>query len=156
MTLFDLVCDQVRTPEHWTAKLDLDTPLPEVDRCFADLLKDYPFPTRINMALADFSPTGLQLRPATDAEANLLTQVRNELSILTGVRHPNHDRYIFHITVAYVLQELTQEEKDEFAAFRLKLLEEWSKPLRTFTLGRPLYVLFEDMGEFAPDLVREV
>jgi hypothetical protein len=40
-----------------------------------------------------------------------LLALREELSEATGIRHPNHDSFKFHITLAYITRVLSEEEK---------------------------------------------
>lgn len=154
MTFFELLCDQVRKPEFWSTKLALDAPLEETDRFFADVLRDFEFPQQIHMCVKDLHLTTIGLRPQSEEHEAYLRAKRDELAAVTGVRQPNHDRYGFHISLSYLLIQLTQDEKDEFESFRQRLLPEVQERLGTFTLKTPEYVLFRDMGEFRADLVR--
>ncbi|NLN27118.1 MAG: DUF1868 domain-containing protein [Firmicutes bacterium] len=154
MTFFELLCDQVRTPEYWSSKLPLDAPLEETDRFFAEVLKDFEFPDQIHMFVYDLNLTTLRLCPVTLEHEALLRAKRDELAELTGIRQPNHNRYRFHITLCYNIIKLTEEEKAEFEEFRMRMLPEVRRRIGTFTLGRPEYVVFSDMGEFRADLVR--
>lgn len=154
MTFFELLCDQVRKPEFWSSKLPLGAPLEETDRFFEELLKDFPFPDQIQMFVNDLHLTTLRLQPVTLEHEAMLRAKRDELAELTGIRQPNHDRYGFHITLCYNIIKLTEEEKAQFEEFRTRLLPEVQRRIGTFTLGRPEYVVFADMGEFRADLVR--
>lgn len=154
MTFFELLCDQVRKPEYWSSKLPLDAPLEETDRFFAEALKGFEFPQEIHMSIADLYVTTIRLRPISEEHEAFLRAKRDELAEVTGVRQPNHDQYGFHISLAYNLRHLTDAEKEEFEAFKQRLLPQVQEKVGTFTLGAPEYVLFADMGEFRADMVR--
>lgn len=154
MTFFELLCDQVRKPEVWSSKLPLDAPLEETDRFFADALHSFDFPTDIHMRIDDLALTTIRLSPVSEEHEAFLRGKRDELAEATGVRQPKHDQYGFHISMSYNLVQLTQEEKDEFQAFRERMLPVVQEKVGRFTLGTPEYVVFSDMGEFRADLVR--
>ncbi|MCK5800093.1 MAG: DUF1868 domain-containing protein, partial [Deltaproteobacteria bacterium] len=42
MTVFDLLCDQVRSKEHWSKRLPLDMPLGEIDAALSEWLDPLP------------------------------------------------------------------------------------------------------------------
>lgn len=157
MTFFELLCDQVRKPDYWSKHLSLDAPLEETDSFFASVLGDFAFPETIRMNVDDLKVTSLRLTPVSPEEERLLRQKRDELAGRTGIRMPNHDRYSFHITLDYIIVELTDAEKEEFEAFRQDFLPVVQERLGTVTLGTPEYVLFNDMGRFLParDWTRE-
>ena len=154
MTFFELLCDEVRRPELWSSKLALDAPLEETDRFFAQVLRGFDFPQEIHMRVDDLHVSTIRLRPKSEEHEAYLRAKRDELAEITGVRQPNHDRYGFHISLAYLLIQLTPEEKDEFEAFRRRLLPLVQERLGIFALEKPEYVLFQDMGAFRADLVR--
>lgn len=157
MTVIEMLCDQVRKDTHWSSRFPLDTPLHETDELLRDMLKDIDFPERIMMA-----PVGCRkgsivfnLRPADAENANMLRNFRDNVAKATGVRFPNHETYQFHITLAYNLVHLTDEEKVLYQLVVEAVDERLIERLPTLTLGSPKFVLFHDMGEFKEDLVRE-
>lgn len=155
MTFFELLCDQVREPQWWSAKLPLDAPLEETDRFFFDVLRDFDFPEQIHMTISDLSLTSLTLQPTSSEHEAFLRAKRDELAEVTGIRQPNHTSYKFHISLGYNLIRLTDEEKEEWESFRKRMLPIVQEKFGTFTLDRPEYVLFKDMGEFRSGLTRD-
>ena len=56
MTLVDLVCDQVRVPEHWSASIPLGCPLDEVDRRLASALEGLAWPAAPRVRVTGTGP----------------------------------------------------------------------------------------------------
>lgn len=154
MTVFDLLCDEVRSPEHWSNQFPTDTPIETTDRILRDKLSDVHFPESIEMSLDEATVTGLKLLPANAAVQKMLADFRTTVANATGIKHPNHDRYRFHITFAYVLQPLNTEEKEEFSRVADVVLARLKETVDPFVIGQPRFVLFDDMGDFQEHLVR--
>ena len=116
MTLFDLVCDQVRTPEHWTSALPLDAPLAKVDAFMEERWSDLPpAPTPAmrfsSLTVGDYIT--IQLVPENSQAELQLRTYRNLLAEVFGIRHPGHETYAFHITLAYAVTRLTRREQKQ-------------------------------------------
>lgn len=157
MTVFELLCDQVREPAYWSNLIPLDAPLEETDTVFRTLLEDVNFPDRIEM-----QPIGpglglsilIRLRPANDANADLLQAFRDAVADKAGVRFPNHDSYRYHITLAYNIEHLSEEEKAAFELVAQQVNDRIQTTLSTIVLKGPKFVKFHDMGDFREDLDR--
>ncbi len=153
MTLFDLVCDQVRKPENWTSLLPLDASLEAVDAMVMERWLGAPEPPQSKVML-DTLEIGdyitLRLKPVDEASNQALRNYRDALSEVFGVRHPNHESYFFHLTYAYGITSLYQEETQMIAKF----VEEWTpklaKELTLLELEKPSLRFFADMTHFAP------
>ena len=150
MTVFDLVCDQVRKPKHWSKYLPLDMPLEETDRFFKTKLAELEFIDDITMhidSLRVASVISVALIP--DEKTNeKIRGFRDELAHLTGVRHPNHDEYIFHITLAYNLVHLSNEERKHVDDLAVQATEHLKKTFPLIRAGMPRLVYFPDMFSF--------
>lgn len=157
MTVFDLVCDQVRDPQHWSTLVAADTPIEEVDEVLRRAVQQVIPPAGFTMQI-DEPAMGIALvirLRAVDAENEVrLRNYRNELANATGIRSPNHDSYGFHISLAYILQPLTEDEKAQFTAICKQVTDRLRKTVGAFELRNPEFVLFNDMGEFQSDLSR--
>ena len=51
--------------------------------------------------------------PENQQAAENLKKYRDDVSDKLGVRFPDHDSYGFHISVAYLLWEMTEAEKEK-------------------------------------------
>jgi hypothetical protein len=58
----------------------------------------------------------IPLEPADATHARRLTALRDELSKLTGIRRADHDRYVYHVTFAYIHTFLNPDEARQLQA----------------------------------------
>jgi hypothetical protein len=153
MTVFDLVCDQVRKRENWTSLLPIDSPMEVVDAMVMEHWLDAPEPPQPKVML-DSLEIGdyitMRLKPKDEASDRQLRDYRDALSILFGIRHPNHESYFFHLTYAYGITSLEPSEKAAIAKF----VEAWEpllkKDLSMLALEPPVLRFFADMTHFTP------
>ena len=153
MTVFDLVCDPIRRPERWSSRLPLDQDLAEVDAAFRRWLTAVePWPTVLRMQFDDVGPSDvtlhLRVSPADDATGDALAAFREAASAATGVRHPVHDRYRFHLSLAYQLAWMDRKERRAFDAFAGGVEAELGREFGVLVFGAPQLVLFDDMFAF--------
>ena len=157
MTVFDLVCDQRRVPENWSDSIPLDTPLEEVEATICTALESLEFPTRrFNMKFGGLGPFHTTLHvlldPADWATRKALASFREEISRVTGMRHPTHDDYRFHVSLAYLLRPLSKQDKSDYLSYTAEIGARLEAVFSTLRLGQPELVLFEDMHDFVvPD-----
>jgi len=152
VTISDLVCEQRREPEVWSTRLALDAPLAEIDRALGDLLAPVHLPAKIQMRVTGLAGPGVTLHatlePAAESVEAELRTLRDEISRRTGIEHPNHDRYAFHLSLAYRLAELDPAEQralDRFVAGEsARLVADACRVV----LPRPYLALFPDMFSF--------
>jgi len=152
MTVFSLICHERNIPDQWAAELPLDATLAESDEFFIPRVQAVPAPNNFRMVMTYLGGSGLSfvLSPA-DAETDLaLWDYRQRLSVASGVRYPDHDSYRFHMTLAYNLIKLNDEETHAFAQWRRELGERLRGALGVLELGAPQLTLFDDMGAFYP------
>lgn len=151
MTVFEGVCDQVRRPRFWPGDLDLDAPLAECDARFAgklssfDLSGDPPYHLRIAGWQPLVNGIALKLAPATTAEEIRLRSLRDRLSHLLQIRHPGHEDYVFHVSIAYLIRYPDDVQQTALSAMLFELL---SGLPAEFELGAPEFCRFDDMFAF--------
>jgi len=153
MTAFDLVCDQVRVAEHWSHDMPLDTPLAETDAVLAQRLDDVAdWPDQLAMRYDRLGPVQTtahaQLVPADPATAEMLTRFREQVARATGIRHPNHDHYRFHVSLAYLLVDLDPTEVQAWDLFRQRVDDDMRETFGTLLLPSPRLVFFDTMQAF--------
>lgn len=154
VTLKDLLCDQRRWPADWTPKISSHLELEKVDKfveetCLpsVDALQNKTL--KLQFSRVDFSCDSIKLNlvPADEDSRKALHAFRNEISTTTGIRHGNHDDYQFHLTLAYQLRVLHQDEElvlQDVLSQIGKLMEDFG----VITLLPPKLTYFEDMYEF--------
>ncbi|WYZ44895.1 hypothetical protein EsH8_VIII_000211 [Colletotrichum jinshuiense] len=156
MTVFEGVCDQVRQPGYWPADLPLDTPLQECTSHLEEKLSglrlrdgDAPRPPPYDMAIAGFDPLDVGISLRLEGRAPSVTErlrgLRGRLAAALQIRHPIHDEYGFHISVAYLLRHLDDAEKRELEALLSAFFTGMPK---TLALGAPEFCVFGDMFAF--------
>ncbi len=153
MTAFDLICDQVRVIDHWSRDLLLGAPLEETDVALAQRLRDVTdWPDRLVMRYDRLGPVRttahVQLEPADRDTAGALARFREEVARTTGVRHPNHDHYRFHVSLAYLLVDLESAEQRAWDSFRDRIDRSLRRSFGTLLLPSPRLVFFDTMHAF--------
>lgn len=152
MTLFDLVCDQIRQPEHWSSKIGLDAPLSEVDAQLARWLEPLSFPQRLSMKVDCVGrlEIGLHvlLEPIDNEVERELRNFREGISRTTGIRHPDHETYPFHITLAYMLRYLTVTQQRDLQRFVSRWDATLAESFGVLDLEPAQLVFFDDMLAF--------
>ncbi len=151
MTVIEGLCDQVRTPEQWSTKLDLQLPLPEVNHFMAECMTRVSPPSSLVMRISPRTiPCWLAvvLEPADTDTAQSLHQFREQFSLETGIRFPNHETYTYHISLAYSLQWLTADEERHMHSVQQEVQRALSARYPKITLQAPQFTYFEDMFRF--------
>jgi hypothetical protein len=151
MTVFEGVCDQVRTPGFWPADLPADAPLAECNAAFSGKLSafDMNITPPFRMCISGYTPRvdgiGLHLEPINTAEEVRIRKLRDRLSKELQIRHPSHETYGFHLSVAYFIRFPTDDER---SALDTMLFNHLQGMPTEFELAAPEFCFFDDMFEF--------
>jgi len=154
MTIFDLVCHEVREPDRWSSELPLDAPLEQVDRFMAERLRQVRWPAPPRMRVTGLGALGgdhtlrLLLEPVCGEQAAVLEAFREEASRATGVRHPAHDSYAFHLSLAYPLVIFSGQQRKTYRRFEQEVTPRLRQRLGQVGLAAPYLALFQDMFAF--------
>lgn len=170
MTVFEGVCDGVRDGGsqgerkrgememgkgvYWPVGLRADASLEECTALFERKLKGFdlgeagpPYKLRV----AGFSRLevgiGVAVECVGEEERKRVRDLRNRLAGVLGIRHPVHEVYGFHVSLAYLLRHLSLEQERELREVLDGFLEEGGRGME-FELGRPEFCIFEDMFAF--------
>jgi hypothetical protein len=153
MTVIELLCATIRTPERWSRHLPLDAPLEATDHFFIGALSTVRAPVSFTMAyagLAQWPGIVITLQSADDQTASLVKAYRDAVAGASGVRLPNHEQYTFHITLSYLLAELEAEEQELVATCLAEADTLLRETFGTFETGSPTLSFFDDMWRFVP------
>lgn len=159
VTLFDLVCDRVRLPERWSRELPLDASIEEADAFMRERLATIPWPAPPRMTVTGLGELGgdhtlrLILEPDGQEQAAALGTFREAAADASGVRHPVHDRYRFHMSLAYPLVILEADQIDAFRRFEADVTPGLRRRLAHVELGAPYLSRFETMFDFPKERV---
>ena len=64
------------------------------------------------------------------------------------IKFENHQRYTFHITLAYILRQLNETEIKNLIEFNKQLSSDFNKKFPKITFTKPEMYTFKDMLEF--------
>lgn len=152
MTVFELVCDQVRDAEHWTRLLPLEATMQETDERFSQIWETLPAPPEISISfdyldIRDYIT--IRLKPSDDDANQVIRDYRNQLSEAFGLRQPNHESYFFHISMSYAVRRLTNQDLEEASGFVSDWKEKLEESLTVINLQPACLTFFNDMTHFA-------
>jgi hypothetical protein len=156
MTVMELLCDQVRVASNWSNRLPLTASLAETDHFFLETVPPVPVPATLRLRFSHMRKPGLiALEPWDEETATSLTDYRDAIAQVTGVRFANHDSYGYHISLVYNLIELDAQDQLEVDATFQRINEHLEKSFGTFEPGAPELVFFDSMFEFVPENQRQ-
>ncbi|KAK7048170.1 DUF1868-domain-containing protein [Favolaschia claudopus] len=154
MTLFEGVLDKVRVPGRWPDDLPLNASLAQCHSLYERKLSSFdlrcapPYKLSILGFQKQVAGITLDLQPSTPQENSRLRDLRDRLSELLHIRAREHDTYGFHLSLAYKLRYLSEEQDTELTEL---LMDHFKKEMpNQFELGAPEFCKFEDMFAFEP------
>lgn len=151
MTVFELVNDRIREQEKWSKLLALDTPMDQVDQLLTEKFAALKKPDKIKMKIDGIltkSVIAISLQPYSQEQERVLHQFRENASEMTGVRKPGHDNYKFHITLAYKLIHLTEQEEQHLTNETANLCKHLNEKMPSIELDSPELTFYHDMSAF--------
>jgi len=157
MTVFELLCDQVRETEYWSRFLPLSASLAETDQFFKKQFAKITLPQNFEMRFDQIKlgpHFSIQLSPVNQAIEKKLWSLRECFSEMTGIRFQDFESYRFHLSLAYGMEEMNSEEKIIAEKIESKIRERFSRQFGTFHTGPPQLVFFHDMFSFLPSIER--
>ena len=149
MTLFDCCNLNTKNTKYWPTDIDPDMDYKNIAIELNKRIQNYIFPEELNLKLKFFfGGYSIVLEPFSEKDEKILRNCRDELSSLLKIKFENHQRYTFHITLAYILRELNKKEIKRLIEFNKQLSLDFSKKFPKITLTKPEMCTFEDMLEF--------
>ena len=149
MTLFDCCNLNTKNTKYWPTDIDPDMDYKDIAIELNKRIQNYIFPEELNLKLKMFfGGYSIVLEPFSEKDEKILRNCRDELSSLLKIKFENHQRYTFHITLAYILRELNKKEIKSLIEFNKQLSFDFSKKFPKITLSKPEICTFEDMLEF--------
>ena len=149
MTLFDCCNLNTKNTKYWPTDIDPDMDYKNIAIELNKRIQNYIFPEELNLKLKMFfGGYSIVLEPFSEKDEKILRNCRDELSSLLKIKFENHQRYTFHITLAYILRELNKNEIKSLIEFNKQLSFDFSKKFPKITLTKPEMCTFKDMLEF--------
>ena len=153
MTLFQGIIEYRREWPFWPKDMPADTPVETMTTHYLERLAGFTPGRAFAMRPEALTPNGLVLVPVDAASAISLSDWRDRLAEVFGYRHPDHDRYAFHITFAYLRRRLSDAALRTWEAEVPHILGELARAAPVIELSSPAFCLFEDMKHFEELLV---
>ena len=149
MTLFDCCNLNTKNTKYWPTDIDPDMDYKDIAIELNKRIQNYIFPEELSLKLKMFfGGYSIVLEPFSEKDEKILRNCRDELSSLLKIKFENHQRYTFHITLAYILRELNKNEIKSLIEFNKQLSFDFSKKFPKITLTKPEMCTFKDMLEF--------
>jgi len=155
VTLFGGLNERDRNTNRWPQNIPKDTPIEDVHKLYSEKLQSFKtntpatFRFKVDLpAKCPRNPLSIALSPFDEADNKRLRKLRDDISRVVGIRDANHSEYRFHISIAYIIDDLKQQDwkelEDAYSQWRKQMLKK--SPVITVTI--PEYCYFSDMFSF--------
>jgi len=149
MTLFDCCNINTFNTSFWPKDIKAKDDYKKIALELNEKVKRYIFPDKFNLKLKKlFGGYSMILEGATAKDEKMLRDCRNDLSKLLGIKYSNHETYSFHITLAYILRKLNEQEIKNLFTINNHLCTEFKKKLPIIEIQKPELCIFENMYRF--------
>lgn len=151
MTVIEGVCNAIRKKEYWTNLLPLDTNLEVLDDFFEKQYKDIEIPESFSMNYNGFEIGDViivKLVPNSNKDFIKIKKFRDAVSKKFGLRFPNHNNYLFHITLAYNIIKEDKDNKKKIDYIRQRVHNYLKDNFGIFKTSSPELMFFNNMFEF--------
>lgn len=150
MTLFQGIIEHRRSLPFWPADMPLDTEIDVMTSHYLEKLRDFRGAGRFRVRVIDVVPTGLTVAGATREDERVMRAWRDAFAGTFGYRHPDHDDYVFHVTLAYMIDWLSEDRLPAWEAMFEECLALLGREAPILELQAPAFCSFEDMNHFEP------
>lgn len=149
MTVVEGVNDPHRTAPRWPAHLPADMPLAQVTSGFDTALAPLSLPQSCAIRPVQIlGGNSLTVTGASAVHEASLRRARDRMADALNHRRPDHNRYRFHITLAYLLRWLTVDEATAAIALSDHVADRLIAALPSIELGAIAFCRFENMHAF--------
>ena len=152
MTIMDLLCHKMRETSYWSSKIPIDLPWPEVEGIAQHLGRELNMSMDLEMVFSGICPfTGVfRYGAASLAIERRLKSYREQISDIFGVRHPNHDTYIHHVTLFYPLTHRQAESEAVYQEWKEEMEKLFFSQPSRMHLNAPYLAFFKEMSAYSP------
>jgi len=150
MTVFQGTIEGRRAPSFWPEGVDFDAPIEETTRVLDARLEGFAPAVPFSVKLVEVTPLGLVVAGATPADEQALRALRDRLAEAFGYRHPDHDDYTFHVTLAYVKEWLPAGAEETYLPALDAIGRDFAAEIPVLELAPPAFCSFRDMNLFTP------
>lgn len=152
MTIESLCREVDRGGPTWPPMIPADARFPQIDATLKEIVDSIPMPEHIMVEVDSCEVTKIVLKPHSAEDAEKLKQYRDQVADKTGIHHPWHDGFRYHITLDYKVFDLNEKEEAERDAVCDVLTAELKKRVAPFEVPKAKFVIFNDMMSYYPDI----
>jgi hypothetical protein len=150
MTVFQGIIDSRRKAGYWPDGISLDASVQETTQLFLSRLADLQPTPPFRMRIKEVTPVGVTVVGATAEDEAAIQALHDALVVPFAYRHPDHDGYTFHITLAYVKAWLPADATSTYLPALSELTRAFAAENDVIEIGPPAFCEFTDMTEFRP------
>lgn len=150
MTVFQGTIEGRRAAPFWPEGVNLDAPIEETTRILDARLEGFVPAEPFAVKLVEVTPLGLVVAGATPEDEQRLWALRDRLAEAFGYRHPDHDHYTFHVTLAYVKEWLPADAEETYLPVLEAIGGDFAAGIPVLELAPPAFCSFRDMNLFTP------
>jgi hypothetical protein len=148
MTLFQGVIDTRRKHPYWPADIPLHLGIDDMTRRMMTRLDGFDGCGPFSVKATEVTPTGLTVEGVTTADNQVMQSWRDKLARTFGYRHPDHDSYTFHITLAYVIRGIPDAAAAQWQRALDESLALLQREAPVIELREAAFCRFRDMKHF--------
>lgn len=152
MTVLNLCREIDRDEPDWPKNISRTARFPQIDRALQEIVSRVPWPEDIRMEVARCNVANVELRCADRESLEKIQTYRARLADETGIHHPWHDTFRFHITLNYLLRPLDEQQQAEADAFCEAATQRLLRDVPPFLAPPAQFVIFNDMMSYHADL----
>jgi hypothetical protein len=153
MTLFQGIIEYRRALPYWPDDVSVDTSIDEMTRLYLKRLEGFEGRGLFKIRVIDVTPVGLTVKGATAEDEATIKTWRDALAVAFGYRHPDHDTYVFHITLAYLTEWLVDDRLPAWQDMFDDCLTFLERDAPIIEIHPPAFCSFNDMNHFEELLV---
>lgn len=151
MTVFQGLSPGNQGTDNWPADLAANATRDEATSLLIERVADLDLDSHFQMQAVNlFCAHSLTVCGVDDSADGRLRDARRKLRAATRISPPNFDGYVFHITLGYLIQWLSESCAIELIDFSNNLFTEFSDDLQVIELEPCALCNFETMHNFAP------
>lgn len=149
--------DQDRRRYGWPSDIPIRASMEECNQIVGERIASFRMQAELPLrfcldkekTLAPQRPCGLQLAPADEDEKLRIRRLRDRMADeVFRFRAADHETFGFHISLAYQIRALTEEERSEYQSRLVQHLPAIASAAPVIELGLPEFCTFENMNRF--------
>lgn len=148
MTLFQGILEGRRQVPYWPGAVAADTSIAAMTAIFLDRLSGFAGGPAFQVQVTEAVPTGLVVEGVGAADRQAMAVWRDAFARCFGYRHPDHDNYRFHITMAYMLDWIDDAALPAWQGMLAEVHDDIAQRAPVLELRAPAFCSFADMNRF--------